>query len=382
MGRRWRLACVAATATYLLGMPAAAGASGLPATALAKAALAKGTPAKGTPAKGAPAKGTPVCRVRDDRLTEISGMAAVDGGFVVVNDSADEEPRRRIFFLDAGCAVVRTVRYPSRPRDTEDLAVGPDGTIWVADIGDNDRTRETVAVWTLPPGGARPALRRMRYPDGPHDAEAVLLTGDGRPIIVTKEPSAAGLYAPATAPRAGATAPLTQLGRVDLPATTTSNPFSIFGRALITGGATAPDGRRVVLRTYSDAFEFDVPDGDVVAALTRGTPRIVPLPDEPQGESVTYSRDGRSLLTVSETADQPPGTRPEILRYPLPTPAAGRTGAAAPAGRDGAGARTPAARPGAAGAHRARPVLLAAGAIGLVGIGLLIAGLARARRNR
>ncbi|WP_107076278.1 hypothetical protein [Micromonospora sp. MH33] len=121
----------------------------------------------------------------DSRLTEISGMVATDDGFVVVNDSADEEPRRRIFFLDRECAVVRTVPYPSRPRDTEDLAMGVDGTIWAADIGDNNRSRQAIAVWTLAPGADRPVLHRMTYPDGPHDAEALLLTGDGRPLIVT-----------------------------------------------------------------------------------------------------------------------------------------------------------------------------------------------------
>ena len=88
---------------------------------------------------------------------------------------------------------------------------------------------------------------------------------------------------------------------------------------MITGAASAPDGRRVVLRSYADAFEYDVPDGDVVRALTTGTPRITPLPDEPQGESITYSRDGRSLLTVSEAAGQPSGTpRPSCATRPRP----------------------------------------------------------------
>ncbi len=319
--------------------------------------------------------GRPVCQVRDERLNEISGMVATDTGFVVVNDSADEEPRRRIFFLDADCAVVRTVRYPSRPRDTEDLAVDADGTLWVADIGDNDRTRQTVALWKLPPDSDRPVLHRMTYPDGPHDAEALLIAGDGRPIVVTKQGGPAGLYAPTGDLKPGATVPMERVGQVSLPHTTTSNPFSFLGRAVVTGAATSPDRRRVVLRTYADAFEFDVVDGDVVAALTRGTPRIVPLPDEPQGESITYSRDGRFLFTVSETADQPPGTKPTILRYPVPVviptraPAATGTPSAAAAGRSPD--------------QRGRMSLF--GAVGVVGLGLLVAGLigmARSRRSR
>ncbi|MBQ1033658.1 hypothetical protein KBX26_27045 [Micromonospora sp. C97] len=243
-------------------------------------------------------------------------MVATDDGYVVINDGADDEARRRIFFLDQRCAVRRTVSFPSRPRDTEDLAIGRDGTVWVADIGDNDRSRPTVGVWRLAPGAEQPVLHRMTYPDRPHDAEALLLDASGRPLIITKGGSGTVfLYAPTTALRADATTPLTALGQVTLPTTTTSNPFSFLGRGVITGAAAAPDGRRVALRSYADAFEYDVPDGDVVRALTTGTARITPLPDEPQGESITYSRDGRSLLTVSEAAGQPT-SRPTILRYP------------------------------------------------------------------
>ncbi|MEU2615984.1 hypothetical protein ABZ570_31095 [Micromonospora sp. NPDC007271] len=315
-------------------------------------------------------------------MTEISGMVATDNGFVVVNDSADEEPRRRIFFLDAECRVVRTVRYPSRPRDTEDLAVDADGTLWVADIGDNDRARQTVALWKLAPGGGRPVLHRMAYPDGPHDAEALLVAGDGRPVIVTKQGGAAGLYAPTRDLKPGATVPLERVGQVSLPRTTTSNPFSFLGRAVVTGAASAPDGRRVVLRTYADAFEFDVVGGDVITALTRGRPRIVPLPDEPQGESITYSRDGRFLLTVSETADQPPGTEPTVLRYPVSSvaPASARAATPARTATPAPTATPTAAAGGEPSDDRERRSLV--GVVGVVGLGLLLAGLIGLVRSR
>ncbi|MEU4336343.1 hypothetical protein AB0F59_17220 [Micromonospora lupini] len=324
---------------------------------------------------GAASAGATVCQVRDDRLTEISGMVATDDGYVVVNDGADDEARLRIFFLDRRCAVTRTVSYPSRPRDTEDLALGRDGTIWVADTGDNDRNRETIALWRLAPGADRPVLYRMTYPDNPHDAEGLLLDAAGQPLIVTKGGSGTVvLYAPATALKPGATTPLASVGKVVLPASTTSNPFSFLGRGVVTGAANAPDGRRVVLRSYADAFEYDVAGGDVVAALTGGTPRVTPLPDEPQGESITYSRDGRSLLTVSESADQPAGSRPTILRYPAAT----ATTAAAPHPAESTTAAPPsptAARPAAqtAGIGGGRTWPLAAGAGTLLAL-LAVAG--------
>ncbi|MET8231485.1 hypothetical protein ABZS77_12535 [Micromonospora sp. NPDC005298] len=327
-----------------------------------------------TPGVAGAASPATVCQVRDDRLNEISGMVATDDGYVVVNDGADDEARRRIFHLDRRCAVTRTVSYPSRPRDTEDLAIGADGTIWVADTGDNDRTRETVALWRLAPGADEPVLLRMSYPDRPHDAEALLLDATGRPLIITKGGSGtAVLYAPTTALRPGATTPLASVGQVVLPSSSTSNPYSFLGRGVVTGAANSPDGRRVVLRTYADAFEYDVPAGDVVAALTTGTARAVPLPDEPQGESITYSRDGRSLLTVSESADQPAGTRPTILRYPVPSSST----AAAPPPAESTTTASPPAPTGAVraagetgGGGRIWPLVAGAGTLlGLLAIG-------------
>ncbi|WP_221321642.1 hypothetical protein [Actinoplanes sp. L3-i22] len=258
----------------------------------------------------------PVCKIDDKRMDELSGLVATDDGYVVVNDGADEASHRKIFYLKKDCSVRRTVSYPSRPRDTEDLQLGPDGTLWVADIGDNGASRDTIALWKVAPGSSKPKLYRMSYPDGAHDAEALIIAPDGTPVIVTKTPGAAGVYVPTGALKPGGTTVLKPVGSVSVPITTTSNPYSFPGRMVITGAATSPDRTRVVLRTYADAFEYDVSGGDVVKALTSGTPKQIPLPDEPQGESVAYTVDGTALLTVSE------GTKPTLLRYPLPDPPA------------------------------------------------------------
>jgi len=285
-----------------------------PVTILAATLLGIGLPVLlPDPARAAPQR---VCRIGDKRLTELSGLVATRTGYVVVNDGSDEPTHRKIFYLDQRCKVTRTVSYPSRPRDTEDLGLAADGTLWVADIGDNSLTRTTIAVWQLAPGSRTPRLFRMSYPDGPHDAEALLLTATGTPIVVTKTVAAASVYVPDAPLSAGRTTPLRRAGGVTVPVTDTSNPFSLPGRLVITGGAVSPDGHRATLRTYADAFEFDAPDGDLLRAVTSGRPRQIPLPDEPQGESVAYTPDGTALLTVSEEADGKPA---ELLRYPLPS---------------------------------------------------------------
>ncbi|WP_436531201.1 hypothetical protein [Actinoplanes sp. HUAS TT8] len=278
----------------------------------------------------------PVCKIDDKRLDELSGLVATADGYVTVNDGADEASHRKIFYLTKNCSVRRTVSYPSRPRDTEDLQLGRDGTLWVGDIGDNGASRDTIALWKLAPGSSKPGLFRLSYPDGAHNAEALLIAPDGTPIIVTKTPGAAGIYVLSGPLKASGTTKLKLAGSVSVPITATSNPFSFAGRLVITGAATSPDGSRVVLRTYADAFEYDVTGGDVVAALTSGTPRQIPLPDEPQGESVAYTVDGTALLTVSE------GSKPSLLRYPLPSPP---TSTSSPSAAAPASPAPPSARP-------------------------------------
>ncbi|MEU8658744.1 hypothetical protein [Actinoplanes philippinensis] len=281
-----------------------------------------GAPVAGAPVAGAPVAGAPetTCRVKDDRLVEISGLVADGDGYVVVNDGADEESGRKIFYLTRKCKVTRTVSYPSRPQDTEDMARGADGTLWIGDIGDNDRERAGIGVWRLAPGAKSPTLFRLSYPDGAHDAEALLIAGDGTPIVVTKDPLTAGVYVPERALDASATVPLRRAGAFRIPVTTTGNPYGFKGRFVVTGAATSPDGTRVALRTYADAFEFDVEPGGsadaVVRAIGEGTPREIALPDEPQGESIAYTADGAALLSVSERTDGADSV--DMLRYALP----------------------------------------------------------------
>jgi hypothetical protein len=268
---------------------------------------------------------------------------------------------------------VRAVAYPSRPRDTEDLGIAADGTLWVADIGDNDANRSSIGLWRLAPGGRTPVLYRVSYPDGAHDAEALLLTAAGTPIVVTKSIGAGDVYVPAGALRAGKTTPLRRVGDVALPITDTSNPFSLGGRLLITGGAVSPDGRYAVLRTYADAFEFDVAGGDVVQAVTKGRPRQIPLPDEPQGESVAYTADGTALLTVSE------GEKPQILRYPLPSRPAVVPPSTSPAASRSAAPSAAAPRTTAA-AYRLSAGAVVTGLVLLLAAGVLIVVIAVRRR--
>jgi hypothetical protein len=362
-----------------VGVPAIAAPSGSPSAAASGAAAV-------VPSAVA---GQPVCVINAKGVNGLSGIVATSTGFVAVNDSQVTKSEMKIFNFNAACKLTSEVPYPSDAFDPEDLGQAKDGTLWVADTGDNPPTaggsgkrRETVALWSLAPGAnQKPVIHRFVYPDPPHDAEALLISPDGTPLIITKqdEPgktgTLAGIYAPAAAIQNANTTgvPLKRVGDVKLPTTETANPLSILGRNLITGGATSPDRKKVVLRTYSDAFEWDVPDGDVVKAITTGTPRITPLPDEPFGEGISYTTDGKSFWTLTDNENSATKTV-TVLRYTPTAPASATTPPAAKkdakSGKSWMSSLT------------IQDLTYAVAALGAIGLALVVAGMLGIRRSR
>jgi hypothetical protein len=280
------------------------------------------TPAPtGVAASAEPKKGTSVCTITDKNAIQLSGLVAANGYLYGVNDSTTVALQKKVFkFNPSTCAVVGTpLGYPTGPLDPEDLAIDPNGEIWIGDIGDNELVRPTIALWKIV-NDKIDGPYRMAYPDGKkHDAEALLFDQQGNPIIITKTVKETTTQVFTTTTPLDKTSkegvPLKAVGEITLPKTTT--PFNYApGRSMVTGAATSPDRSNVVLRTYSDAFEFPVAGGDVVAAITKGTPKITPLPNEPWGEAITYTPDGKNFLTVSDVealGENRP--KPEILSY-------------------------------------------------------------------
>jgi hypothetical protein len=248
--------------------------------------------------------GAPVtrCEISDPRLPELSGLASAGDTMLAMNDGGDSA---EIYALDGGCAVGDVRSADVDPYDPEDMALAADGTIWLADTGDNTHTRETVAIIGLRPDGSS-TLTRLVYPDGPHDAEALLLAPDGTPYVVTKEVlGASSVYRPDAPLADGATVPMTRA--LGLGFTLTGTPGGPVGRAgqlLVTGGAVSADGQRIALRTYTDAYVWPLAGSDVVAALS-GSPVRVPLPDSPQGEAIAFAANDRDLLVSGEGLPAP-----------------------------------------------------------------------------
>ena len=298
--------------------------------------------------------GTTLCTLLDQRISESSGIvasAAYDDVLYTHNDSGDTA---RFFAITPTCRTRATYVLPGvQARDWEDISRGPGDTLWLGDIGDNSAIRtlgilvHRVKEPALGGGVVRLASTayRLRYPDGPHDAEALLVhPRTGQLLVVTKGFGGGQVFAAPLPLSASAPNVLRAVGRVPVPE--------------VTGGDISPDGSRVVLRNYTAAYEWDV-HGDDVAAALRGEPTRIPLPRSPQGEGITYTRDGRSLIVSSEGVGSPL----QELR---------RTATAA----------TPAAQPAHRGSSGHAHIALAGtviGALALLAVGLL--GLRRTRHH-
>lgn len=221
----------------------------------------------------------------DPRIAESSGITRStvhDGVFYTHNDRGSAPD---IFAVDrTGTRAVLEVDVPAL--DWEDIASTPDGRIWVADIGDNDKVRSSVSLVVVDEpdvlvSALIPATTyELSYPDGPHDAEALLIDpGSRRVYIVTKAERRGRIYA--------APAELDPRG---------NNVLELVGFAPnnITAGDFSPDGSMAVLRNQGKAFFY----GELGESPTEVT-----LPDQPQGESVTFTADGAQVLLGSEGAD-------------------------------------------------------------------------------
>jgi hypothetical protein len=348
---------------------------------LVLAGVMPSVPAAAEPSTGAtPAvsyiPGTAVCKVGDTKIVNVSGIAATANGFVVVNDGKTERAREKIYFLDGACKVLNSFAYPVQARDPQDVSVAKDGTVWVADIGDNasggGTRRTTIAVWTLAPSAKEPVIHRFAYPDGkPKDAQAMLLAPNGTPVFVTRDPIGE-VYVPAGPLQNNNTTgvQLKKLGSFAPQKTGTPNQLSFIGATTITGGAVSPDGTKAVIRTLSDAYEFDVANGDVGAAVISGKFRVTPLPNEPQGEGITYTTDGKAYVTCTDS-----NGAITVFKYnPI---------AVKPAGNSGAQAPSPKAKEGSFLKNLTlNDLTYAVAAIGVLGLVLVVGGILGIRKSR
>lgn len=193
--------------------------------------------------------------------------------------------------------------------DPEDIALGPcarddaRACLYLADTGDNLRNRRHVRVFrvrepdTLRSGALAAEKIKFAYPDGPHDAEAVLVDPHSAELyVVTKSITSLGDVF-----RLDPVAGSDTRSAVRVASLAVADGFD----ALTTGASVHPSGERILLRTYRSVWELRRPGAQSLLDVLRARPEAEPAPSQPQGEAVSYDAAGTSYLLGSEGVGSP-----------------------------------------------------------------------------
>jgi glucose/arabinose dehydrogenase len=241
-------------------------------------------------------------------LSEASGLAVSrtsPGRLWSHNDSG----KPVILALDATGRVTGQVAITNaRVEDWEALSLAPCPSGWclyIADIGDNNAKRPHVTIYRVPEpaqtsGAANAdAVIRASYPDGAHDAEALLAAPDGTLYVVTKGDT--GHIALYRVPRA------TKGGAATLEAIGTLSKTAPAQDARVTDGAISPDGEWVLLRTRTSLAFYRAAEflkGDFREARRIDLRSL----SEPQGEAVAFGAVNTIYVAGEGGGKSQPGT--------------------------------------------------------------------------
>ncbi|HEX6309467.1 MAG TPA: hypothetical protein VFZ69_14820 [Longimicrobiales bacterium] len=264
--------------------------------------------------RAAPPAGTGVCRIVESAralpraVRETSGIAvsSQDAAVLWTHNDRGHEPLLYAVGAD-GRLRTRTVVTGARLVDWEDVESGEcDGVrcLYIADIGDNSSSRESITIYEVPEPAADAAATaparplHARYPDGPHNAEALFAMPGGDLYIVTKgDRGRVSVYRYPASARADSMVTLEHVRQLRLPAAG--------DRELVTAANASPDGAWIAIRTYTMLHFFAATEllGDGNAeALTFD---LRPL-GEAQGEGVAFGSDGTVWLSSEADGDVPP----------------------------------------------------------------------------
>lgn len=188
-------------------------------------------------------------------------------------------------------------------RDWEDitLAAGPDAGrnyLYLAETGDNTAVYGTYVIYRMEePLATTDTVRQVdaisfQYPDGPHDAEAILVEpGTLHIYIITKRDAKSRIY------------------KLSYPYSTTAvNSVTAAGDLpynFVVSAAITPDGKGVAVKDYQNIYYYMRNAGESLQAVLARTYTRLSYTMEQQGEAICFSNDGKSYFTLSEKLNAP-----------------------------------------------------------------------------
>jgi hypothetical protein len=258
-------------------------------------------------------------------MDEISGISASDithDIYYIHNDSGDTS---RFFAITPDGKLQTTIYFKGDPKeaqgvhDCEDIAAGPGpdskkSYVYVGDIGDNYSLRKYITIYRVAEqtswlnGGlvnADAAPLHLKYPDGPKDAETLMIDPVENLIyIVSKRHDTVNVYTTPLAYKQNDTLILTQRCKLYFAGI---KPFK-----WITAGDISKDGRQVLLKSYEKVYYWKRNGNEHLWQTMLKQPKELDYQAEKQGEAIGFTPDGKGYYTTSEGVYSP------IYYYKIP----------------------------------------------------------------
>lgn len=240
-------------------------------------------------------------------IDEASGIVPsynLPGNFWINQDSGQPNS---LYLLSADGKNIKEMKIPgSVNRDWEDVAAGPGpdagvNYLYISDIGNNNEPKSQVGViYRIPEvgdvntgfDGSKLEKITFSYPDGPRDAESLMLDPGTKDLyVVSKEGQNTGIYRLAFPQSTTETIVAEKIGTVP-------------GVGLATGGNISRDGSEILIRTYLAVYYWKVKTGESIGqTLTKPSAKQLLVALEPQGEAVCMDADAKGFYTISERSN-------------------------------------------------------------------------------
>jgi hypothetical protein len=243
--------------------------------------------------------------VNSSKINEASGLAASRTNPRMLWTHNDSGNKPQIFLIDDRGKLIATIDLPYlKNRDWEDITVGPgpeQGTsyLYIGDIGDNFGQHEFKYIYRL----KEPSIKakdnmlttiivevdsiKFKLPDGNRDSEALMIDPLNKDIFVfSKREESVNVYVlpyPHSVTKTinaqfVAQIPFTQINAADI----------------------SPDGNEILIKNYINVYYWRRQKNETIKDVFKRKPFAPPYITEPQGEAITFDRNGKGYYTLSE----------------------------------------------------------------------------------
>ncbi|HTN19498.1 MAG TPA: hypothetical protein VL125_03440 [Pelobium sp.] len=247
-------------------------------------------------------------KLKSSEIDECSGLVVSSKSDHLMwahNDSGDIA---RFFLIDDKGNTLATYNYNKEVVDCEDIALQyqPNGKskLFIGDIGDNYAKRDYISIYVFNEPSVNLVSKfpfkikaltelKFKYPDGPRDAECLLVDSrDQKIYIVSKRENKVGVYS----------APLdSKPGKIiTLKKETTLFFDAPIGSKWVVAGDISRDGKEVVIKTYVNIYYWDRHENETLSQCLKQPYIGLPYKPEVQGEAIGLTRSGRYYYTIPE----------------------------------------------------------------------------------